>query len=163
MKNELWHAVSAGLLKAWKDELLAITNQDARSVLEMKSVWPAWLLEKSYSAVGNVISDGTLGELYDEIPDRIYDTTIRDQVTTGKPPLVENASISGGNTLLCDSPGSSYTTYVFEWDSGLREFTEIGPLSINSQPGSGYYVLSNTFTENTDEFGLPSAFLQLTS
>lgn len=163
MKNELWQAVAAGLLNSWQAELAAITNQDSRNVLDIKNVWPAWLLEKSWAAIGNVMSDTTLGELFDEIPDRIYNPVIRDQVTMGKPPLVTNASTSGGDTLICDSPGTGYTTYVFEWDSANRTFTKLGVLTDNSQPGSGFYVLVNAFSENTDEFGLPSLFLQLTS
>ena len=164
MKNELWQSVASGLLNSWQAELVSITNQDSRNVLEMKRVWPSWLLERSWVAIGNVMSDTTLGQLYDEIPDRIYNPVIRDQVSLGKPPFVENADVTGGNTLVCDSPGDSYATYVFEWDSGNRTFTELGPLSENSQPGAGYYVLANTFSASPgDVFGLPSLFMQTTA
>lgn len=164
MKNELWQAIAAGLLNSWQAELVSITNQDSRNVLQIKNVWPSWLLEKSWSATGNVISDTTLGQLYDEIPDKIYNPVIRDQINLGKPPFVTNATVTNGNTLTCDNQDTLYTTYVFSWDSGQREFTELGTLSENSQPGSGYYVLVNTFSDNPGEsFSLPSLFLQLTS
>lgn len=166
MKNEFWHAIAAGLLNVWQSELVAITNQDARNVLSMKNVWQSWLYEKSYGALGNVASDNTIGLVYSEIPDRIYNPVIRDQVTINpsRPPLVENASVSGGNTLTCTDPGASYETYVFEWDSSERTFTELGTLTDNSQPGAGYYILVNTFSDNPGEkFGLPSLFLGITS
>ena len=165
MKNELWHAIAGGLLNTWLAELVAITNIDTRQVLELKSVWPNWLRVKSIGAMGYTASDNTIGLLYDEIPDRIYDIAIRDQVTVGKPPLVENASVSGGNTLVCDAPGSGYETHVFSWNSGTREFELVGELSTNNQPGAGYYILVNTFEADPGKvYGLPCGeFLQLTS
>jgi hypothetical protein len=164
-KNQLWQAIASGLLETWRAELASITNVDSRALLQSRGVWSAWLTETSWAAMGHVVTEQTVGLLTDEIPDPVYEPVIRDQVSIGKPPRVTGAETAGGDTLIADDPGASYEVWVFSWDSGAQEFTEVGALSDNAQPGAGYYVLACTFAGNPGEqFGLPNNnFLELTA
>ena len=159
MKNELWHALSAGLLTLWQNQLTATTSQADREIQENRSAWPGWLTVQSYAALGYTISQHTLGLLIDEIPERISNPVIRDQIAAGKPPFVVNAA-SDGTTLTCDTAGAGITTMVYSWDAGQREFEEVGELATNNMPAAGYYVLVNQSEGGV--LGLPSVFLQIT-
>jgi len=155
--NELWHAVAGGLLSSWEAKLAAIWSQADRDLQERRGVWPGWLIVTSYGAMGHTISDDALGLLFDEIPDRVSDPTIRDQIAAGKPTFVGNPA-SDGTTLTGDDPGPDVTTMVYSWDSSLKEWEEVGTLADNSTPPSGTYVLVNV----TDSaIGLPSPFLTI--
>ena len=159
-KNELWHAISAGLLSSWEAKLTATTSQADREIQENRNSWPGWLTVQSYSALGYTMSEFTLGLFMDEIPERISNPVIRDQIAAGKPPFVSNAS-SDGTTLTCDAAGAGITTMVYSWDAGLREWSEVGDLASNSTPPAGYYILVNK-SDGDGILGLPSAFLTIT-
>jgi len=82
--------------------------------------------------------------LYDEIPDRVSNPVVRDQIAAGKPPLVVNAGVSEGNTLTGDVPGLPVVTMVYEWlNDGTRQWVGLGTLVADPQPGAGVYVLVN--------------------
>lgn len=86
----------------------------------------------------------------------------------GRPPYIDPAevSVSGGNTLVYSvDPGPDCETYVFQWNSTTRVFTEVGDLATNSQPGAGTYVLTNVFVDDGEVtyYGLCSIFMNLTS
>lgn len=162
MKNELWHAIAGGLLESWRAKLASIISQADREIQDGRNVWPGWLTVQSYGAMGYTISEYVLGLLYDEIPDRISNPVIRDQIADGKPPMIENATVTGGNTLECDDAGAGITTMVYLWkNDGTFEWEEVGELATNSQPGAGVYVLVNQSSSGI--LGLPSLFLTLTS
>ena len=162
MKNELWHSIAGGLLTSWAAKLAAITSQADRELQDNRGVWPGWLTVNSYGAMGYTISHVALGLLYDEIPDRISDPVIRDQIAAGKPPFVANPGVSGGNTLTSDAPGATITTMVYHWlNDGTYGWVELGTLTDHAQPGAGVYVLVNE--SESGALGLPSAFLTLTS
>lgn len=158
-KNELWYAIAAQLLTAWRDQLAAITGISDRRIIEERGSWQGYMRVRSVGAMGYTISEDALGFLFDEIPDRIYDPVIRDQIVSGRPPLVTGAAVSGGTALVCDAPGSGITTQVYEWFSATQEWELIGALVEHSTPGSGYYVLVNQSASGV--LGLPSQFLSI--
>lgn len=158
-KHELWYAVAAQLLTAWRDQLAAVTGISDRRILEERSSWQGYARVRSVGAMGYTISEQALGLLFDEIPDRIYDPVIRDQIAAGKPPLVSNAAVSGGTTLTCDAPGADITTQVYKWFSATQEWELVGALAEHSTPGAGYYVLVNQSASGV--LGLPSQFLAI--
>lgn len=161
MIDETWQAVAAGLLNAFLAQIVAITNQDSRRVVNDARSWQGWIRQASFGALGSILAENTIGRLMNEIPDRVYVPVLRDQVSIGLPPLPTGAS-AGGGTIVVDDPGVNYETYVFEWASGGKTFTELGDLASNSTPGAGVYVVAHTFSASPgDVFGLPSAFLTI--
>lgn len=161
INTELWQAVASGLLNAWLAQIVAITAQDSRRVVDDAASWPGWVRQASFGAMGNIITDTALSLLYSEIPDRVYNPEIRDQVAINMPPLPIDADATGG-TITVTPPGASYTTYIFSWNAGEKKFTELGALAVNNTPGAGVYVVSNTITADPGAlFGLPSQFLTI--
>ena len=158
-KCELWYAVAAQLLTTWRDQLAAITGISDRRIVEERGSWQGYVRVRSVGALGYTISEQALGLLFDEIPDRIYDPVIRDQIAAGRPPLVAGAAVSGGTTLTCSDPGSGITTQVYRWYSATQEWELVGTLAEHNQPGAGYYVLVNQSASGV--MGLPSAFLAI--
>lgn len=158
-KNELWYAVAAQLLTAWRDQLAAITGISDRRIIEERGSWQGYVRVRSVGAMGYAISEDALGMLFDEIPDRVYDPVIRDQIAAGRPPLVTGAAVSGGTTLTCDTAGAGITTQVYEWFAATQEWELVGALAEHSTPGAGYYVLVNQ--SESGVLGLPSAFLAI--
>jgi hypothetical protein len=150
--------IAAGVLDDWEAELAAITSVDTRRVLDDTRSWQGWLRERSARATGIVMSEVTLGRIYDEIPDRVYDPVIRDQTAISRPPFVENAAVVEG-ALTCNTPGTGFTVMVYRWNSATREWPEIGTLAEHSQPGVGYYVLVNR--SESGSLGLPTRFLAI--
>ena len=163
--NELWQAVAGGLLAAWEAKLAACTSQADREIQDTRNAWPGWLTAQSYGAMGHTMSQDTLGLLYDEIPHRVSNPTIRDQIAAGKPPFVVSAAVSGGNTLTCVAPGAPIVTMVYKWlNDGTRRWEQIGLLTDDPSPGAGVYVLVNKSQDTSaGVVGLPSLFLTLTS
>ena len=162
MKNELWHAIAGGLLSAWYAKLNSV-NQTNRDLQNRRNVWSGWLTVESYGAMGYTLSEATLGLLWNEIPDRVSNPEIRSQIAARKPPLVSNPGVSGGNTLIANDPGADITTMVYSWNAGTFQWTEVGPLETNSQPGAGTYVLINSDDLQEGNLGLPTVFLTLSS
>jgi len=152
-------------LEAWRAKLAACTSQADREIQDTRSAWPGWLTAQSYGAMGYTISQLALGLVYDEIPDRVGNPVIRDQIAVGKPPLVVNARPVGGNTLMADAVGLPIVTMVYRWlNDGTRRWEEVGTLTASPTPGAGVYVLVNSSDgSESGVLGLPSAFLTLTS
>jgi len=157
--DELWRVIASGGLNLLLAEMQSITNIDTRARLLDKRNFLSWL-RVELAASGSLafaINDSVLGLLWDQVQtDAYYAPVLKEQ----DPPLVENASTSGGNTLTADAAPEGYTIMVYEFD-GLT-FTEVGTLAEHSQPGAGDYVLV-AMDDSNEALGLPSLFLTLTA
>ena len=137
----------------------SITNIDTRARLLDKRDFLRWLrVELAGSgSLAFAVDESVLGLLWDEVQaSAYYAPVLRDQDV----PMVENASTSGGDTLIADAAPEGYTTYVYSLD-GIT-FSEVVDLAGNSQPGVGNYVLANK-RDSDGALSLPSLFLTLTS
>lgn len=159
-RDEFMQAVAGGLLKKLYDELIAKPDINERRILKDRDAWRGWLSCESSKAMGHTVSNDVISQLYTEIPDMVYDVALRE--VEGRPSTPTGAGSADGQTIVCDSPGTGITTYVISWNSGTREWTEIGPLSTNSTPGAGNYVLVNRDDE-TDIDSINTQFIELTS
>lgn len=153
--HELWQAVASGLLNSAVAQGVAITHRDSRRVLHGTQDMVAWLRVESFEAIGYIVSDVTVGLLWNEIEgDFVRDPQIREQAI----PMVAEARVEG-DRLAADDPGEYFKVFVFAWD--FVEFSEVGDLEAHSRPGKGTFVLASR--NEAGEFGLPSAFLTLTA
>jgi len=155
IQHEFWRVVASGLFQSLLDDLVAVTSRDARHRLIENGAFTGKLHRMCYDSLAYVVNGQTINLCWDYVADPVYNPHLRDDV----PPMVENATVSGGDTLTADTPPTGYTIYVYEWD--YTTFTEVGPLSENSSPGSGIYVLALVDDENPINVGLPSSFLNL--
>lgn len=156
MNNELWRVVASGGLNLLLAEMQSITAIDTRARLLDGRDFLAWLRVElaGPGSLSFAVSDGTLGLLWDEMQaDAYYTPALRTQVT----PMVENASVSAGTTLVADAAPTGYTIYVWKFNGLL--FTQLGTLDAHSEPGSGNYVLACINDDNDALVSLPSSFL----
>lgn len=150
--HELWRIVAGGFLTQLIADLAAVTDRDARRLLIDQGAFMGKLHRAVYDSLGYVPERGKVQELWDYIQERHYNP----QFDQSAVPLVVDASIDG-TTLQAGTQPDGYTVNVYSWD--FVEFTLVGPLTENSQPGAGYYVL--TLVGDDGRVGLPSSYLEI--
>lgn len=157
VNNEFWRIVASGLFDGLLDDLIAVTSRDGRQLMIENGAFSGKLWRACYDSLGYVVDQRSINECWNYVADPVYNPQLRDDV----PPMAEGAGASGGNTLVADVPPVGFTVQVYSWD--FTEFTLLGTLAENSQPGAGNYVLALVDDENENNVGLPSLFLELTS
>lgn len=156
MNHEFYRLVASGLMQDWIDDMADVSDRDTRRLLVDRGVFLARLvwncLQSPY--FGYVIDPGTVSLADTAVEDK-YRAPRAYSVWNGVPTPV-GAAVSGGNTLVCDTPGDGFTPYVGKWVS--ERFDILGPLSENNQPGAGYYIIVN-MSDGDGRIGLPSNIL----
>ncbi len=157
INHELWRVVASNGLNELIGRMQLITNIDARSRLLDGREFLSWLrveLAKPTS-LGFVVSDSTLGLLWDEVQaTAYYAPVLREQDVP-----IPTGATSDGMTLSADAPDEGYTLLVYSFN-GLT-FSLVGDLTSNSQPGAGNYVIV-TQKDDSGELSLPnSSFLTI--
>jgi len=155
IQNEFWRVVASGLFQALLDDLVAVTNRDARHRMIENGAFTGALYRACYDSLGYVVGSQAINLCWSYMADSVYNPHLRDDI----PPMVSGAAVSGGDTLVADAPPEGYAIYVYMWD--YTTFTEVGLLSENNQPGADVYVLALVDDENPMNVGLPSSFLTL--
>lgn len=154
MINEYWQLVAAEYLDVLHAGLIGETDLDKRRTLIDGGFFDAQILYQSRTNLGFLVGLDTRNQLWINIADKYYAPSI-----TVDHPFVVDPAVSGGATLTAtDTEG--YTVTVFAW--AFPQFTELGPLADNTQPGQGVYVLVNKKNVGGN-LGLPSKFLTLTA
>jgi hypothetical protein len=162
INHELWRAIASGALTLMLAKMQAITHPDTLKQLNIKRDFLRWIRVElvASGSLSFAVSEGTLGLLWDEVQATAdYEPELREQV----PPMVENAAVSGGNTLTADAAPDDHTIMVYRFYE--EKFALVGVLAENSQPKtspSANYVLA-MHNDDTGAVSLPSAFLTLTS
>ncbi len=155
--NEFWRVVASGLWTGLLDDLVAVSERDARARMIENGAFSGKLYRACYDSLSYVVDEQSVQLCWDYIADQVYNPHFREDV----PLFVVNARTVAGNTLAADSPPEGYVVYVYSWD--YVTFAEVGDLADdNDQPGAGDYVLALVDVDNPRNVGLPSLFLTLT-
>lgn len=160
-ENEMWRAFAAGLAGLFESEQDSIfTGQGgvpALQVIDGDGSWKHYLQCRAPSALGG----DTIGLVPCDKIIKCYRFRAGKLEWAHAVPRPENCQVVGGNTLFCDEPPVGYVAHVYEWDGGTKRFSYIGPLSQNSQPGAGYYVISLAPDGDDGNAGHPGPFLTI--
>lgn len=145
--------IAAGMLTELKSTLDAIAQRDTRGTLERDQDIRGWIRMRAAVPLQYAVSADAVNGMLSLVQEIRFDPAYSDAAIVPINPRVE-----GGTTLAADGPDAPWTLAVYSWD--FEKFTRMGPLSENSQPGPGYYVI---VPERETQTGYPSPFLQVTA
>lgn len=143
--------VASGMVEETLTTLVAISSKDTRAVLESSGALQGWFRTRSAVPFGFAPSLEAVSACLAFIENKRYAPSLSDRYI--KP---QNAAVQGGNTLVADAPPEPFQLFVYSWN--YVQFTRLGLLSENNQPGAGIYVI---VPEAQTQIGVPSFYLQI--
>jgi hypothetical protein len=152
MNSELWRIVASGLIDSLLAEYVAVTNRDARTILEQRGCFLGVMHKLCYISLGYVPTSMSVMNAMSFIQDKEYDPKI-----VYIYPRPTGAKVTNGK-LVCDTPPTGYVAHVFSWN--YTNFIYVGLLSEHDNPGVGVYVISLK-PDGIEDYGPPSAFLTI--
>jgi hypothetical protein len=153
MNSIEWQLVASGFLNALLADMVSVTSKDARILLLNDGAFIGKIQRASYDSMGWVPPRNSIVAL-----ERFIDSQHINPNIVTVVPMVTGVSVDSG-IITCDDPGDGYETYLYSWN--YVEFTEIGDLLSNSDPGPGVYVLVNEHVIDGN-IGLPSMYVTIT-
>ena len=152
MNTVEWQLVAAGFLDALVADMVAVTNKDARLLMERDGSFIGRLQRACFDSLAWVPALTDVQALARHVGEPHTDPHIETAI-----PMVENAAVSG-DMLICDAPPEEYEVDAYGWD--FVRFTLVGPLDDQTSFPIGSYVLAMRRVSDGDA-GLPSLFLTI--
>jgi hypothetical protein len=149
LQTEIWQMVASGFVEEALATFIAIQPKDTRGVLERDGAMAGWFRLRASVGIQYAPSNEAVAACLAFIDNKRYAPVLSDLYL--KP---TGAAVQNGTTLVADAPDEPFQLYVYEWN--YVQFTLLGLLSANNQPGAGVYVI---VPESQTRKGVPSAFL----